>query len=177
MGLKQKKLLSFNKLIKLPINRLEILFHSSGYFRQKARRIKEFLQIVKDRYQGDFPSLINGETSDRRKYLLSIKGIGPETADSMLLYAGRHKTFVVDSYTRRIGSRWGVLHGNESYDQIQKIFMRALPKSASIFREYHALLVKLGKELCVKQNPHCEKCPLRRSCVHSKKKMVKKGNL
>jgi endonuclease-3 related protein len=101
-----------------------------------------------------------------REKLLALHGVGPETADSMMLYAGGKPTFVVDAYTRRIAARWGIIKGNESYDEIQRIFMTALPKSVPLYNEYHALIVKLAKDHCRKQ-PDCAHCPVKPLCPHA----------
>ena len=167
-GLKDKDLLSFSRLEKIPPIKLQKLIRSSGYFRQKSKRISDFLEIIRKSRRGKFSLLLSGKTQDVREFLLSINGIGPETADSMLLYAGGHPLFVVDAYTRRIGVRWGVIKGSESYDQIQDIFMKALPSSAGIYGEYHALLVELAKKNCRKK-PVCQGCPVQKLCPAGKK--------
>jgi len=94
--------------------------------------------------------------------LLEVHGIGPETADSILLYAGKHEVFVVDAYTRRILERHGLLRGGESYEEIRTLFEDSLPSSAELYNEYHALIVHTGKHFCTKRAPDCEHCALRR---------------
>jgi endonuclease-3 related protein len=142
---------------------MENKFRSSGYFRQKADRVKSFLETVKKEAGGRFVSFLSGGTAALRAKLLKQKGIGPETADSILLYAAGRPVFVVDAYTRRIGSRWGIFKGSESYDEIQNFFMRTLPRSARFYGEVHALLVQLAKEFCRKK-PLCLQCPVKRFC-------------
>jgi endonuclease-3 related protein len=161
-GLKQQRYLEFNRLLRLPRKKLERTIRSSGYFRQKAERVSLFLKTVKQR-SGSFKNFFAGELSELREKLLNLQGVGPETADSMLLYAAGKPIFVVDAYTRRIGTRWGVLRGNESYEQIQSTFTEALPRSPQIFGEFHALLVKLAKDICRPQ-PLCTECPLFKVC-------------
>ena len=101
------------------------------------------------------------EKNTLREWLLSIPGIGRETADSIILYAIEKPIFVVDAYTRRILSRHGFIKGDEDYDEIQEIFHKNLPVDTGLFNEYHALIVRLGKDYCKKQNPLCETCPLK----------------
>jgi len=165
--LKRHDALNVKAILSLPSKRLEKLIRSSGYFRQKANRTKIFFRSVfkKNKKLGDF---LGGTAREGRKKLLAISGIGPETADSMLLYAQGHPAFVVDAYTRRIGERWGILKGGESYEEVQKIFTRALPASVDLFGEYHALLVRLGKEVCRKK-PLCERCCLKVRCPGRKR--------
>ncbi len=144
--LKQKKALSLNALLNLPRTKVETYFRSSGYFRQKSARVVNFLRIVQKEAGGSISRFLKGPLPVVRKRLLEINGIGPETADSMLLYAAGKPIFVVDAYTRRIGKRLRFLKGGETYDEVQQIFMRGLPRSAKVFGEFHALLVKLAKE-------------------------------
>ena len=99
-----------------------------------------------------------------REEILNVKGIGKETADSILLYALDKPIFVIDAYTRRIFNRLGIIEGNEEYDEIRHIFEKNLPKDLEVYKEYHALIVELGKHYCKKRNPMCEKCPLFCSC-------------
>ncbi len=161
--LKKKRKLSFRSLEAMPERELRVFFRSSGYFRQKAKRVRMFLQTVRQETNGDIRSFLRGPLDGARNKLLSLHGVGPETADSMLLYAGGRPVFVVDAYTRRIGRRWGRLNGAESYQEIQTMFMGALPSSAALFGEYHALVVSLAKRYCQKK-PLCASCPLRRVC-------------
>ena len=146
--LRKNKLLSREKLE--AINELELakLIKHSGYNNQKARKIKEYLK---------FKGSIN------RTGLLSIWGFGPETTDSVLLYAYKQPTFVVDTYTKRIFTRLGLIHEKDSYDKTQELFHDNLEKDYKIFNEYHALIVEHAKQHC-KKTPICENCPLKKQC-------------
>ncbi|MCD6526016.1 MAG: endonuclease III domain-containing protein [Desulfuromonas sp.] len=151
-------------MVKLSTDELQELIRSSGFFRQKSRYLHSLAQTIVNECQGDPLALLKGELSAVRRRLLALPGIGPETADSILLYAGLQPVFVVDAYTRRIFSRLGVLTGDESYSAIQAIFMDHLPHDASLFNEYHALLVHLAKVHCLSRKPRCEGCPLVGEC-------------
>lgn len=139
--------------------RLAGLLKPSGYFNIKAQRLKSFVRFLYQEYKGDIRQMLNEDPPLLRQKLLSVKGIGPETADSMLLYAGGFPWFVVDAYTRRILSRHGLVTDTVGYNDLQDFFMKDLPRDTKLYNEYHALLVKLGKEIC-RQKPLCEQCPL-----------------
>ncbi|HOW27568.1 MAG TPA: endonuclease III domain-containing protein [Elusimicrobiota bacterium] len=155
------------RLTKMPFGRLAGLIRSSGYFRQKAARLKGFCRHLLKRWDGDVGRLLSQPLTQAREELLSLNGIGPETADSMVLYAGPHASFVVDAYTRRFGRRYG-LFGTDEYHRIQELFRNCLPESAPLYREYHALIVALGKEHC-RSAPRCGGCPLVRRCRWGKR--------
>lgn len=135
------------------------LLKPSGYFNIKAQRLMSFINFLYKEYNGDIPKMLSEEPRLLRQKLLSVKGIGPETADSMLLYAGGFPWFVVDAYTRRIFARHGLVADEVSYQGLQHFFMKNLPRDPKLFNEYHALLVRLGKEVC-RPKPLCEECPL-----------------
>ncbi len=158
--LKEKKLLTAPKLYALPQKQLAGLIKSAGYYNVKAARLKSFLKFFFGRYAAKIKLMGAQDLKTLRAQLLAVKGIGPETADSMLLYALNKPVFVVDTYTKRILSRHGLIKAETDYSQCQDIFMRHLGHDAQLFGEYHALLVKLGKDYCRKQNPKCEICPL-----------------
>ena len=158
--LKAKNLLSPEKLFRMSSAKISTLIKSAGYHNIKAGRIKEFLKFFFGVYQGDLKKMSQTDHRELRKLLLSVKGIGPETADSILLYALNKPVFVVDAYTRRIFSRHGLIQEKADYAEVQDIFMRNLKDSVRMFNEYHALLVKLGKDYCRKQDPKCGICPL-----------------
>ncbi len=132
---------------------------SAGYFNVKARRIKNFVHFLFEAYGGRLNKMGKEECQLLRHKLLEVNGIGPETADSILLYAFDKTVFVVDAYTKRILERHGIIDGKIDYHTIQKIFMDALPKDRQMFNEYHALIVRIGKNFC-KPTPRCERCPL-----------------
>lgn len=154
--------LSPRRLARLPRARLQGLIRSSGYFRQKAARLKNFSRFLVDRWGGRLDRFLDRATEAVRRELLALNGVGPETADSILLYAGGHPLFVVDAYTRRFGQRFGLFRG-EDYHDIQGYFMSRLKASVPRFREYHALLVELAKRFC-RTRPLCPPCPLQARC-------------
>jgi endonuclease-3 related protein len=158
--LRAHKLLSVAAIEDVPLVRLALLIRSSGYFRQKARKLKAFVQFLRVEYQGSLDKLFAAPTSQLREQLLGVHGIGPETADSILLYAGNHPVFVVDAYTRRILERHQLTHHKDSYEQIRRRFEANLPAEPALFNEYHALIVLTGKQFCRKRDPDCEHCAL-----------------
>ena len=158
-NLKRANLLEPKALYRLPYEILVELIHPVGFFNIKAKRLKAFLNFLFEEFQGNLEEMFSLEMEGLRKKLLSIPGIGPETADSILLYAGGKPSFVVDAYTRRILSRHGLIHEEASYEEIRELFMDHLPSDVGLFNEYHALLVELGKRFC-KTKPRCKGCPL-----------------
>jgi endonuclease-3 related protein len=140
--------------------RLATLIRPTGYFNQKADRLLGFLSFLRRRHGGDLDRLLDLPIDELRRQLLDLSGIGPETADSIVLYAAAGPVFVVDAYTRRILGRHALLAGDVSYDGIQQQLHGALPADARLFNEYHALLVRVGKEHCLKGRPRCDGCPL-----------------
>jgi endonuclease III related protein len=143
---------------------LEILIRPAGFFRQKAERLQLFVEHLFARHGGDLAALLTGPLERVRAELLDCKGVGPETADSILLYAGNRPSFVVDAYTRRLFTRLGVLHGDEGYEKIRALFMEHLPHDTDLFNEYHALVVEECKTFCRKRAPLCPACPLLAGC-------------
>ncbi|NQT75473.1 MAG: endonuclease III domain-containing protein [Candidatus Omnitrophica bacterium] len=161
-NLKNARLLKVKGLSRVPKKRLAGLIRPAGYYNIKSQRIKNFLGFLNTAYGGDIKRMLSTETRRLRTELLEVKGIGPETADSILLYAGEKPAFVVDAYTKRIFSRHGFIQGDASYEAVQAIFLSNLPKDVRLFNEFHALIVELGKELCKSKKPLCNKCPIRR---------------
>jgi endonuclease-3 related protein len=159
-NLKNANSLSFKKLSKMKMHRLAQLIKPAGYYNVKAKRLKNFILFLKKNYSGDLNRMKKKDTLVLRRQLLSICGIGPETADSILLYALQKPVFVVDAYTRRIFSRHGFVEKDVDYETLQRLFTRALPSQNRLFNEYHALLVRLGKEFCKKTKMKCPACPL-----------------
>jgi endonuclease-3 related protein len=151
-------------ICRLAINELEQLIRPTGFFRQKAVRLHHLAKILVDRYGGDVAQLCAGPLDQARGRLLALPGIGPETADAILLYAGQRPSFVVDAYTRRIFTRLGMLSSSEGYQSIRARFLIALPQDVPLFNEYHALIVTLAKGHCRKQRPECATCPLQQVC-------------
>lgn len=160
-GLEVAGLLEFNALADLPVSVLAEYIRPSGYYNIKARRLQNLLQMIRQKYDGQLGSLLADETGRARDNLLSVKGVGPETADSILLYAGGHPVFVVDAYTHRVFSRHGMVAEETDYHEVQEEFERRLPRDAALYNEFHALIVALGKRYCKKTKPLCGSCPLR----------------
>lgn len=161
-NLKKYRLLKPFKLHKVSQRRLAALIKPTGYFNIKAKRLKAFLNFLFKFYQGDIKKTRSINTQCLRRQLLSVNGIGPETADSILLYALGRPVFVVDAYTKRILLRHQLIKKEDaSYSQIQDLFMQNLKPNIKLFNEYHALLVRLGKEICLKNKPKCDICPLK----------------
>lgn len=158
-NLKRAGALSYGALHKLPQDELAALIRPAGYFNVKARRLKSFLDHVFEKH-GNLKRFLSVEQERLRAELLTINGIGPETADSISLYAAGYGEFVVDAYTRRIFSRHGFFGPDASYGEMKALFTSNLPKDNTIFNEYHALIVKTAKDFCKKREPLCEACPL-----------------
>jgi endonuclease-3 related protein len=143
----------------LPETELARLIRPAGYYNVKARRLRNFLDFLASRYGNSMTQLAAADLESLRPALLGIKGIGPETADSILLYALDKPTFVVDAYTFRILSRHGLIAETCPYEELRQLFMEHLPAQVPLYKEYHALLVRLGKEWCRPQ-PRCANCPV-----------------
>jgi endonuclease-3 related protein len=163
-NLKQAGILDPRGLCSMPRARLEQLIRPSGFYRQKALRLQHFSCLLTEQYAGEMAELCAGVLTTARNRLLAIPGIGPETADSILLYAGQRPTFVVGAYTRRILHRLGLQDETERYENIRADFMCALPTETALFNEYHALVVTLAKNNCTKRQPLCSSCPLLKIC-------------
>jgi endonuclease-3 related protein len=160
-NLRQAKLLTPSALEKVSQAKLARLIRSSGYFRQKARKLKAFMKFLQKKHRGSLTVMFRTPTAKLRDQLLHVHGIGPETADSILLYAGNHPVFVVDAYTRRILQRHELALGKESYEEISGLFEKSLPNDPQLFNEFHALLVHTGKHYCRSHAPLCSQCALR----------------
>ncbi|MEW5774112.1 MAG: endonuclease III domain-containing protein [Thermodesulfobacteriota bacterium] len=144
----------------LPDSRLAELIRPAGYFRLKAARLKNFLRFLRNEAGLSLAALNGKGLATLRPKLLEVKGVGPETADSILLYALGKPTFVVDAYTRRILSRHAMIAEDAGYDEMRDLFMDALDPDPALFNEYHALLVRVGKDFCRPKAPRCPACPL-----------------
>ncbi|MBN1506487.1 MAG: endonuclease III domain-containing protein [Sedimentisphaerales bacterium] len=159
-NLKTADCLDAARLHQIDAAELEKLIRPAGYFRIKAKRLKNFIDWLCTNYGGDLRNLEDVSTTRLREELLSISGVGPETADSILLYALDRPVFVVDTYTARVMVRHGLIGPDElDYPQLQDLFMSNLDPDAALFNEFHALLVMTGKDYC-KPNPRCTPCPL-----------------
>jgi len=153
--------LSFRGMRTVSNRRLASLIRPSGYFNQKVVKLRAFLAWLGSRDGGgSLKRALRGPLSEVRESLLGVRGIGPETADSILLYAGDRRTFVVDAYTRRVLERHGLASGGEDYEQVRALFEDNLPAVTRLYNEYHALFVRLCKEHCAKRQPRCRGCPL-----------------
>lgn len=161
-NLRCERLLTPRAIEKTSLARLARLIRSSGYFRQKARKLKAFVRYLRRDHQGSLAKMFRTSTAALRVELLGVHGIGPETADSILLYAGQHPIFVVDAYTRRMLERHQLAGSKHSYDEIRQLFEHNLPRDVPLYNEFHALIVRIGKDYCRASNPRCEACPLRR---------------
>ncbi len=159
--LKSRNLLDYEKVLNVDENELSEIIKSSGFYKQKASRLKELVLKIKENY-GTFENFLK---KGERDFLLSIKGIGMETADSILLYAMDRPYFVVDAYTLRIFKRTGLTDNEQkkNYEKIREMVEKAFQKNVKDLQELHALLVKLGKEYC-KKKPVCDACPLKEKC-------------
>lgn len=158
-NLKENDLIHFQKLLALDREELALLIRPSGFFNVKAKRIHNLLTWLEALCQGDLNALDGYSTDFLREELLAIKGIGPETADSILLYALGRPVFVVDEYTRRIFIRHGLIHEDIDYHELQAFFMDVLPSDTDLYNEYHALIVRVGKNWCKRNKPDCKACP------------------
>ncbi|MCX5892651.1 MAG: endonuclease III domain-containing protein [Deltaproteobacteria bacterium] len=156
-ALKDRDLLSPQALHDLPEAELAGLIRPAGYYNLKARRLKNFLALLQGRYQGSMEVMAGDNLEVLRHRLLEVKGIGPETADSILLYALNKPTFVVDAYTFRILSRHRLLPETCTYEELRRLFMDNMAADLGLYQEYHALLVRVGKEFC-RPKPRCESC-------------------
>ena len=159
-NLKKNKVITPRKLYSLPLKKLGSLIRSSGYYNLKAKRLNNFLKILFSLYKGDLKKMLGQEDKKLRNVLLDISGIGPETADSIMLYAGGKLSFVVDAYTRRIFLRHKLIKEDMSYDKLQYFIKKNLPQDIKLYNEYHALIVRTGKEFCLKKSPKCSLCPI-----------------
>jgi len=159
-NLKRERLLSPARLREVAPRRLALLIRPSGYERSQANRLVNLMDFLAGRYRGSLARMLRDDPGELRKGLLLVNGIGPETADSIILYAAGKPVFVVDAYTKRIFTRHGLVSERAGYDDVQQLFMGSLPGDAGLFNEYHALLVKVGKLHCKKRAPRCPGCPL-----------------
>ncbi|MDE3108950.1 MAG: endonuclease III domain-containing protein [Acidobacteriota bacterium] len=161
-NLRAESLLSPAAIDRIPLRKLERLVRSSGYFRQKARKLKAFCEFLRTEHSGSLERMFATPTIELREKLLGVFGIGPETADSILLYAGGHPVFVVDAYTKRMLARHGWHYENAGYEDVRRTFETQFPGDSRRFNEFHALIVSTGKQFCLKREPLCHACPLGR---------------
>ena len=159
-NLKEAGLLSLSSMTALPAEELAEYIRPAGYYKIKAGRLKNLFTMITEQWENDLDFLLRQPVPVLREQLLSVKGIGPETADSMVLYAAKQPIFVVDAYTYRILVRHEIIPEDADYFHIQEVVMDNLAEDAALFNEYHALLVQAGKHFCKKSKPRCGACPL-----------------
>jgi len=159
--LRMAGLLRLPRLEKASRAALESCIRPAGFFRQKARTIRNFLDWLAQAHHSSLAAMFTSPPRTLRRELLEIKGLGPETVDAILLYAGRQPLFVADAYTRRILARHALVPPDADYAQVQDFLHRHLPRDQALFNEYHALLVAVGKQYCRRRTPRCKACPLR----------------
>ncbi|MEK6977750.1 MAG: hypothetical protein AABX40_05030 [Candidatus Hydrothermarchaeota archaeon] len=168
-NLKGAGLLSPDAIYGAPEEKLLVCLRPAGYFRVKARRLRAFLDHRSQFYNGSLESLFSLPQEELREALLGINGIGPETADSIVLYAAHRPSFVIDAYTRRTFGRLGLLDPGAGYEDLRSLFEAELPEEEGLYNEFHALIVRHGKEVC-RKIPHCTICPLRDICTYYRKR-------
>lgn len=157
--LREADVLSLERLNRLSRAELEELIQPAGSYRVKAHRLRNLLDAIAGFQDGDLSAFLAQPKDELRLALLAVNGIGPETADAIVLYAAGQPTFVVDAYTARVAKRHGWMDMDADYEAIQARFQDELPEDVALFNEYHALLVRVGKEYC-RPSPRCEACPL-----------------
>ncbi len=161
INLKKKKLLSPRKIKRVSVKTLQRAIRPSGFYKEKTKKLKNFVRFLNKSCGGNINKLRAYDREALREKLLKVNGIGPETADSILLYALGKSVFVVDAYTKRIFVRHKLIPDNATYARMQEFFTRNLPEKKKLFNEYHALIVETGKNYCKKKKPLCKICPLR----------------
>lgn len=159
-NLRRRKLLTSSAMERIPTVELARLIRPSGYFRQKAIKLKAFTRFLREEFSGSLSKMFCTPAGQLREKLLGVHGIGPETADSILLYAGRQPVFVMDAYTRRVLLRHRLAGKRATYEELQALFEASLPRDPQLYNEYHALLVQVGKNWCRPNDPLCSACPL-----------------
>ena len=160
-NLRRERLLTPRAIESVRVSRLASLIRSSGYFRQKAKKLKLFVHFLRSEYEGSLERMFRAPTEVLRQQLLGVYGIGPETADSILLYAAEHPVFVVDAYTRRILERHGLVAPRHGYEDIRRLFETSLAADVALYNEFHALIVQTGKHYCRPRDPRCSECALK----------------
>jgi len=160
-NLRSERLLTPAEIQRVPIAKLARLIRPSGYFRQKAKKLKALTSFLFEAYGGSLTRMFRTPTSTLRSQLLAVHGIGPETADSILLYGGSHPVFVIDAYARRILERHNLASPRQPFEELRSLFESSLPSNPQLFNEYHALIVETGKRFCRKSEALCSECPLK----------------
>jgi len=158
-NLKEQQYIDIERILQADPDKVADLIRPAGFFRLKTERLRNLLFFIKKDYKGNLDWMFDEDTWILREKLLQIKGIGEETADSILLYAGGKAVFVIDAYTRRVLLRHHLIHEGMKYGELQSFFMNHLSRDAALYNQYHALFVELGKSFCTKV-PQCDDCPL-----------------
>jgi endonuclease-3 related protein len=169
-NMKEAGIMSPARIMAADEEKIAGLIRPAGYYHVKTRRLKSFVRYLTETHAGSLEKMFAGSWQKLRDALLDVHGIGRETADSILLYAGGKPVFVVDAYTSRILNRHGVIAENADYNDVQKLFMDNLPANVELFNQYHALIVNTGKDYCIKRNPRCDRCPLQGIWFRKKKR-------
>jgi len=163
-NLKRERVLTFSRMLSVAPGKLALLIRPSGYYNIKTKRLRNLLLFINTNYSDSLVRMFSADPARLRQQLLEVNGIGQETADSILLYAGEKPFFVADAYTKRIFSRQGLLADTADYRTVQGLFMDNLTQNASFYNEYHALIVRIGKDHCKKVKPLCSDCPIHTKC-------------
>jgi len=163
-NLRKHNLLTLKAIHEVSISEIATLIKPARFYNQKAQKLKYFIDFLFYKYGGNLDALFSQDTGELRRELLNIKGLGEETVDSILLYAGEKPVFVIDAYTKRIFSRLGLTDKEWSYHAYQHFFMERLVKDAKLYSDYHAQIVHLGHVYCKKHEPKCTECPLNKLC-------------
>ncbi len=159
-NLRQKEVLGYSQLLEISVDQLAEYIRPSGYYNLKAKRLQNLLEMINVCYDGNLDYFLEDDLASARENLLNVKGVGQETADSILLYACGQPIFVIDTYTHRVFSRHNLVEEETDYQTMQTVFMDHLPEDAQLFNEFHALIVLVAKQFCKKTNPDCKRCPL-----------------
>ena len=163
-NLRKHNLLTLKAIHEVSISEITTLIKPARFYNQKAQKLKYFIDFLFYKYGGNLDALFSQDTGELRRELLNIKGLGEETVDSILLYAGEKPVFVIDAYTKRIFSRLGLTDKEWSYHAYQHFFMERLVKDVKLYNDYHAQIVHLGHVYCKKREPKCTECPLNKLC-------------
>ncbi len=159
-NLKDADCLNYTAMQSMPVETLAEYIRPSGYYNIKAVRLKNLLQMIEDEYEGELQFLCDDSLDGARENLLRVKGVGPETADAILLYVAEKPIFVIDTYTHRVFSRHEIVLEDIDYYGLQQEFLDNLPEDIALFNEFHGLIVAVAKEFCKKGKPRCKECPL-----------------
>jgi len=164
-NMKRAGLLELESMYTASAEAIEQCIIPTMYYRMKTKKLQAFVSHIMQKYNGDLAKMFSKDMDSLRIELLSIYGIGPETADSIILYAAEKPAFVVDAYTRRIFSRLGIFSDDVTYDEMKNYFMQRLSPDVPLYNEYHALVTGIGNRFCSNKRPKCKECPLGEKCL------------